>query len=407
VAFLIVVFSASFFTWALPLVTDYRLGHPMLIFAMPLLIGLIWWDRHKPQDVISSRSEVTALRDSPQGPPRPIRIVAGLKQIFKTLLAHLVGASVGREAVGLQLGGWSGRLRNAKGWYFAGCIAAGFAIVLGTPVTAAVFVFESKRWRLDWRHWLGVPTLAFLGYRLSLVLGVTHSEYHPFSTTWTELVSIGWLRLVPFALVLIASSGLLSFLFLKSLERAAKRPPGVLNGLVLPMIFLCTVTFVFNAVGFAQVESMGLPGLGTQALGPMFLIEPDLVRIFSHPLLMAVLKVFLTAAFVGIGVRGGELTPLLFSGAALSVGLGLLFGFPIASMVSIGFPLVWGIAARRPLAAGVLALEIFGFGPFASLGIFVAIAVFCGVKLGDSLAALWNRNRPKDSPSAWSRELYD
>ncbi|CAN5506517.1 hypothetical protein BH10BDE1_BH10BDE1_13060 [soil metagenome] len=397
-AFVIAVLSSSFFTWALAHVTDYRIAHPYLMFAMPLLILAIWWDRKVPADVISTRAEVKALHDASSNPNRPVSIAAGLKQIFKTLAAHLVGASVGREAVGLQLGGWSARLRKTRGWYFGACLATGFAIVLGTPVTAAFFVFESKKWRLGWQSWIGVPFLAYLGYRISLLIGVSHIEYHPFTTTWSELMSIGFARLIPFVIVLVASSVVLSFLFLKSLERASKRPAGLLNGLVLPLIFLCAVTFVYSMLGFARMESMGLPGLGTQAIGPIFLLEPSLVEVFTHPLLMAVLKVFLTASFVGIGVRGGELTPLLFAGAALSVGLALLFGFPIASFVSLGFPMIWGIAARRPITAGILALEIFGFGPYAALGIFVALAVWSGVMVGDLVAK---------KSTAWRRGLYD
>lgn len=408
-AFIIVVLSTSFFSWALQIVTEYRQLHPYVMMAMPLLIILVWWDREKQADVLSTRVEVRALCDDGSSPLRTVSIAAGFKQVFHTLLSHLCGASVGREAVGLQLGGWSARLRRQRGWYFGSCLAAGFAIVLGTPAAAAIFIFESKGWRLSTKDLFGVPILACLAYGLSQFLNVSHSSYYPFLTTATQLLSIGWLRLLLFVVVLVLFAVALAAVFLSSVSHVERHASRLRGGLLLPFVFLVSVTVLFYAAGLLRIEQLGLSGLGTQSLDSLFLLEKNLVSWSEHPLLIAIVKTLLTAAFVGFGLRGGELTPLLFVGSALSVGLALLFGLPAASMVAVGFPLVWGIAARRPIAAGVLTIEIFGFAPFAAIGFFVVLAVWAGIKVGDFANKLWVRSWPttEGALTSWSRGLYD
>ena len=363
------------------MVQAYRLDQTWLLFTMPLLIFSILWDRWKPEDVLSSRSEITALRHRNLN-SRPVSWWAGIQQIIMTLFAHLVGASVGREAVGIQLGGWAGRLRGTRGWYFGGCLAAGFAIVLGTPIAAALFVFESKRWHSGWREFVGIPLLSYLAYRFSTLVGVTHVEYRTFDVTFTELRSIPLASLFAVLTSLVLAAAGLSVLFLWSVDRAARRKKNVVGQILIPLIFLTLVGLTFGYFG-ARVESTGLPGLGVAVLPNLWLAEPDFFTVFNHPLLFGVLKVFLTAAFVGLGVRGGELTPLLFAGALIAVGLAALFHLPIASFVALGFPVLWGIAARRPLTAAILAVELFGFSPWGLLALLIFTLVFAGIKICD------------------------
>lgn len=411
-AYLLVILTTSVFTWGLAQVQAYRLDHPEMMLGLPLLILLIAWDRARPQDVLSTRDEMRPLHEV--SPPRPVRGAAGIKQIALTWAAHLVGASVGREAVGLQLAGWATRLRATRGWYFAACLATGFAIVLGTPFAAAVFVFESKKWNLSWTDWVGIPLLAWMGYRISTFVGVEHVEFQQFAVVFPEFAPIGWLQLLFYAAILVIVATALSFLFLYSLARASRRQPGMMNSIVLPFLFLSTVAIVFYVLGWSHVEAMGLPGLGTQVLPGLAQLEPDFVTVFKHPLLFGVVKVFLTAAFVGIGVRGGELTPLLVAGAMVAVGLGVIFHFPVAGFVAIGFPLIWGIAARRPFAAAILAIELFGFSPWAVIGIVTFLMVSAGVRLGDlidsSLAKRYSvqiKTGEKTRLNLWRRGLYD
>ena len=255
---------------------------------MPVLIIFIVWDQFQKADLLSSRAEISQLNELNTS-PRPVSWFAGLKQIVMTLSAHLVGASVGREAVGIQLGGWAARLRHSRGWYFGACLAAGFAIVLGTPFAAAIFIFESKRWKLNWKELLGIPVLSWIAFRLSVFVGVSHVEYRTFDATLSELRSISYTNLAVFFISLIACSVLLSLLFLTSVERAGRRKPGKLNHVFLPLLFLGAVGLVFGYFG-AQAERTGLPGLGVAILPGLWLVEPDFFTVFNHPFLFGVVK---------------------------------------------------------------------------------------------------------------------
>lgn len=399
VALILVTFTSTFFIWALPYMEACRVEHPWLYLCLPLLTLFIWWDRKHPQDVLSTREEVRALsRVSPGS--RPTTWAAGLKQIFMTLGAHLAGASIGREAVGLQLGGWSARLRATNGWYFGACLAAGFAIILGTPFAAAIFIFESKRWSLSWTDWLGIPLLAWLAYQASLLVGVSHSAFVPFGAVVTELQSIPVLKLLIFLLALVILGTALAFLFLVLVRKVGSRKSPHLSGLILPLVFLSLVGAVFWYFS-GSVEALGLPGLGISILKTLPIAEPALFSISNHPLMFGVIKVLLTAAFVGIGLRGGEFTPLLVAGAMVSIGLAALMGLPIAGFLHLGLPLVWGIASRRPWTSAVIALEIFGFGAWGVLGVLVFALVFAGVRLGDLAFGRLFKSE------AWRHGLYD
>lgn len=399
VALILVTLASTFFIWTLPYMEVYRIEHPWLYLGLPLLTVFLWWDRKHPHDVLSTREEVRALSTASPG-SRATTWAAGLKQIFMTLAAHLTGASIGREAVGLQLGGWSARLRATNGWYFGACLAAGFAIILGTPFAAAIFIFESKRWSLSWTDWLGIPLLAWLAYQASLLAGVSHGAYVPFGAVVTELQSIPILKLAVFLLILVVLSTLLAFLFLVSVRKVGARSQGPLAGLVLPLIFLSLVGGVFWYFS-GSIEGLGLPGLGISILKTLPITEPSLFAISNHPLLFGVIKIFLTAAFVGIGLRGGEFTPLLVAGAMVSIGLGALMGLPIAGLLHLGLPLIWGIASKRPWTSAVIALEVFGFGAWGLLGVFVFALVFIGVRFGDFLGDRVFKSE------AWRRGLYD
>ncbi len=399
-ALLLTIVSASFFTWALPHVEKYRVEHPWILCLLPLIIIGIIWDRLRPADVLSTGEEVRALNLLDGNVHRPVSWFAGVKLVFVTLSAHLLGASVGREAVGMQLGGWASRLRKSRAWNLSACVAAGFAIVIGTPFAAAIFIFESKRWRISWSDCVGIPLIAWLAFRISQLIGVTHSEYRSFATVSTELRSINFERSAVYLSLLVLMSTALSALFLHSLSRASRRKPGILNQYVLPILFLAIIATVFGWLG-SRAETTGLPGLGVHLLPAIQISEADTFNVFNHPLLLGVLKVFLTSAFVGIGVRGGEMTPLFFAGAMTAVGLGALLNLPIAGLVPVGFAVLWGITARRPVTAGILVIEIFGFSPWGSLGVLIAALVYAGMKTGD-FATQW---RPS-AERVWRRGLY-
>lgn len=82
------------------------------------------------------------------------------------------------------------------------------------------------------------------------------------------------------------------------------------------------------------------------------------------------IKLLLTALTLGVGFKGGEVTPLFFIGATLGSALSLVLPLPVGLMAGMGFVAVFAGAANTPLACSIMAMELFG----AECGVYVAIA---------------------------------
>ena len=82
-----------------------------------------------------------------------------------------------------------------------------------------------------------------------------------------------------------------------------------------------------------------------------------------------ILKIILTSLTLAVGGSGGVLTPIFFIGATAGVAFANMFGLDTAIFAAIGLVAVLGGAANTPLAACVLAIELFGpaLAPYATV----------------------------------------
>jgi H+/Cl- antiporter ClcA len=73
---------------------------------------------------------------------------------------------------------------------------------------------------------------------------------------------------------------------------------------------------------------------------------------------------------VGVGFKGGEVTPLFFVGATLGNVLAPWLGLPYPLVAGMGFVAVFGAAAKTPVSSTLMAMELFGatMGPWAAIG---------------------------------------
>jgi len=83
-------------------------------------------------------------------------------------------------------------------------------------------------------------------------------------------------------------------------------------------------------------------------------------------------KLVMTALTLGVGFKGGEVTPLLFVGATLGNALSTILPLPLPLFAAIGFVGVFAGAANTPIACTIMAMELFGPG----VGVFAALACF-------------------------------
>ena len=71
-------------------------------------------------------------------------------------------------------------------------------------------------------------------------------------------------------------------------------------------------------------------------------------------------KLLLTAITLGMGFKGGEVTPLFFIGATLGNMLAALTGSPVDLFAGLGFIAVFAGATNTPLACMLMGIELFG-----------------------------------------------
>lgn len=99
---------------------------------------------------------------------------------------------------------------------------------------------------------------------------------------------------------------------------------------------------------------------------------PTLIQAFQAPLPPwdFAIKLGLTALTVGSGFKGGEATPLFFMGATLGNALSWVLPLPMPLLAGMGFVSVFGGAAKTPIAATLMGIELFG----VESGIYIAVA---------------------------------
>jgi H+/Cl- antiporter ClcA len=85
-------------------------------------------------------------------------------------------------------------------------------------------------------------------------------------------------------------------------------------------------------------------------------------------------KLFLTALTLGVGFKGGEVTPLFVIGATLGVTLAGPLDLSRDFLAALGFVAVFAAAANTPLACVVMGAELFGGDGIVFFGIAIFIA---------------------------------
>jgi len=91
----------------------------------------------------------------------------------------------------------------------------------------------------------------------------------------------------------------------------------------------------------------------------------------------ALMKILFTAVSLGVGGSGGIVTPIFFIGATTGSALAHVAGLDPATFSAIGMVALLAGAANAPLAASVMAIELFGpgIGPYAAISAIVAFTM--------------------------------
>jgi H+/Cl- antiporter ClcA len=290
--------------------------------------------------------------------------------LVATLATHLFGGSAGREGTAVQMGGalsvWVGRharLSGSEMRLLLTCgISGGFASVFGTPWAGAIFAIEVLAIG-GIRFGAVVPSIlaAFAGDLTLRALGVQHAHYS-IPKGFPDLEAL----LVAKVLVAAVAFGLASVLFVEATHLVAEGGRRVTQDLaVRGLLGGCVVVVASIALGTRDYNGLSLPLLSAS-------FEGGDIASFAF-----LAKIGLTALTIGVGFKGGEVTPLFVIGATLGVSLGSVLGVDPAFLAALGFVAVFSAAANTPLACVVMGMELFGAGGglWFALAVYVAFAI--------------------------------
>ena len=124
-----------------------------------------------------------------------------------------------------------------------------------------------------------------------------------------------------------------------------------IGGLIFAAIIYVTGATQYLGLGIATI----LESFQTAQTGDVFL-----------------LKLIATAFILGMGFKGGEVTPLFFIGATLGSALAVFVPLPLSLLAAMGFVAVFSGATHTPIACTIMGIELFGI----ECGIYVGIACF-------------------------------
>lgn len=291
----------------------------------------------------------------------PVKLVA-------TIITLATGGSVGKEGPCAQIGAgltsmFSDLLRfddhDRKKMVICG-ISAGFASVFGTPIAGSIFGVEVLFVGAIMYDVLLPSFIAgIIAFQVSSSLGITY--FH-------ESVSVVPIFSEAFLLKVLLSGlffGICSIFLIEVLKLGEKISSRIrlwvpLKG-VIGGILIVTLTYLFSTrylgLGLKTVESS---------------LRGDHIEWYAF-----LVKPFFTSLTLSFGGSGGIVTPIFFVGSTAGVTFAHLLDLNASTFAAIGLVSVLAGSANTPIAASIMAVELFGpaIAPYATLACVVSFLI--------------------------------
>lgn len=291
----------------------------------------------------------------------PVKLVA-------TIITLALGGSAGKEGPCAQIGGglasvFADILKfsdiDRKKLVICG-ISGGFASVFGTPIAGAIFGIEVL-FVGSIRYDVLLPSFVagIISYQVSSWYGITYF-YHP--VNFVPVFSESFFIKVVIAGVFF---GVISILIIEMLKigkavaasiKIREEYKSVIGGLFLVLI--------------ALVFSTNYLGLGLEVM-------ESALEGGNIPWYAFLMKTITTSTTLNFGGSGGILTPIFFIGATFGSFMSSILKVDAGMLSAIGFVSVLAGAANTPIAASIMAVEIFGpqVAPYASIACVISFII--------------------------------
>ena len=350
------------FHHALHFVTHLRQGSNWLLFLLPLgglatvgLYQVLFRGRNRgTNEIIDAVLNV-----------KPVNPLVAPAIFVATCITHLFGGSAGREGAALQIGGSVAsvfgkilRLKdNERTVLVMSGLAAVFAGLFGTPLTATLFTMEfASVGTIFSPALLPCYLAAFTASRISGLLGV-HAE----TAILNQVLDITLLNGARI-LVLAAAIGLLGvamcFVFHQAEHLAEKKLKNrylriAVGGVLIVVLTVIVGDHRYNGAGM----DMALLAVEGQTNWYDFLM-----------------KLLFTAITLAAGFKGGEIVPTFCIGATFGCLIGGLLGLDAGICGALGLVGLFCCATNSPIASLILSIEMFGSSNLYAFALVCVIA---------------------------------
>ena len=341
------VLSAGFIqslTWA----TNTRDDNTWLLLLLPLaglLVGLSYHYLGRGLergsnlliDQIHSHSEWVPLRLAPL--------------VFITsVVSHLAGGSTGREGAALQIAAGAtdpiskrlGLDPADRSLMLITAVAGGFGSIAGVPIAGAVFALEVQRiGRVRYEALVPALVASFVGNAVVRGLGVNYTKY-------PQIIDVKWSPTIAWQVALFGLlAGIIALVFVRlTLFIRGAMKKYVAWSPARPLIGGVLLTILIGVCGWRDYQGFSFP----------LMLEAMNGATTGH----FEVKLFLTALTIGTGFVGGEVIPLLATGAMAGAMFANLIGANVAVFAIVGSVAVLAGAANTPLACTFIGIELFG-----------------------------------------------
>ena len=358
----------ALFLWLLNLATQTRQAHVWIIAFLPVAGVFIYWlyagygkNAESGNDLLLDTINKEAKGEI------PLRMAPLV--LLTTVITHLFGGSAGREGTALQMGGsvadfcakkYRLQPEDRRILLMAG-IAAGFGAVFGTPIAGAVFALEVLAiGRIQYDALMPCLIASLVGDMTCTSFPIEHPDFSiAFSLTAATKTGASVLldgSLLAKVFVAGACFGLAGRLFAwlsHFIKQASRRL--ISRPWQIPILGGLLILGISYLLGTADYLGLGVYSSHAGGVSIFSAFSPGGATTFCW-----FWKLLLTAITLGMGFKGGEVTPLFFIGATLGNTLAMVSGAPVDLLAGLGFIAVFAGATNTPLACILMGVELFG-----------------------------------------------
>ncbi|MFT5171598.1 MAG: H+/Cl- antiporter ClcA [Candidatus Marinamargulisbacteria bacterium] len=356
---IIVGVTAAFFLTVLHISTETSSHNKMLYFLLPIALGVsALMSKHLSPESEGHGTEKVIESVHKRGGKIKASVVP--VKLLSTVLTIAAGGSAGKEGPCAQIGaGLSSifadlfKLNDSDRKKLVICgISAGFAAVFGTPIAGAIFGVEVLFvGSILYEVLLPSFIAGMISFQVASSLGITYAAINiPALSAFSPVFFIK----VILAGLFFALCAIFFIEIMRFGDKVSKKIKlnvflkGVLGGVVL--------------LALAGIFSTDFLGLGLDSIHKT--LNGQTVVWYAF-----LIKGLMTSITLACGGSGGIVTPIFFIGTTAGAFFATFMNLDVATFSALGLVALLAGAANTPLAATIMAIELFGsdIAPYATL----------------------------------------